>query len=271
MKSCESIEIQENNNIEVKFRNYKYKSELMNKSIVFLYALFDLAYYLIIAMGILFAFDLVSFVTDLRHNLEVSDHIFLVCDFLIVFAQHRTYEDVASFKTPRHWKYQGLVPVLVHTLPLWLAIVLTFYGGYRMLGQAAYILSYLAAFPLARKVGGNRAFVSAGYMTIASLVIGCSVMNFDLIHMFRLTQSHILTRSSIRFYRAVFKRLGQSETDAYSLGQVTGGLFGCWYAYDDWMHPLLWYIMAFIVARMLPREWLASSKVYPYRDPSSDK
>jgi hypothetical protein len=207
-------------------------------------------------------FETVSWFVNLQECIQVWDHFFLLGDFMLVFMQHRTYEDIAHRRPPRHWKYQGMVPVLVHLLPLWFAIILTLLDRHRFMAQLMYIVSYLAAFPLARRVGGrNRSIVSAGYMSIATITIMCALTDYDPIHLFRLTQSHILTRSSVPLYQVVLRI---PSPDAYTCGQLTGGIFGCWYAFNNWILPLLWVVLSIALTRLLPGPWLDSVKSYPY-------
>jgi len=183
--------------------------------------------------------------------------------------QHRTYEDIANVRVPRHWSYQGLLPVLIHTIGLWLGNVLTFVNCSRHIAQLSYGIAYAASFPLARKVGGSqRAWISSGYMCISIIAIMQGLLDYDPIYIFRLTQSHILTRSSIRFYRLLARNCGVWTIEtAYTLGQLTGGLFGCYYSFGNITIPLLWWISAYILSITAPIHWIQSVQQYPYSDP----
>jgi hypothetical protein len=198
------------------------------------------------------------------HNLDI---FFLLCDFLIVFMQHRTYEDIGKLRVPRHWSYHGLLPVLVHTLGLWIGNILTFMNCHRVIAQISYGIAYAASYPLARKVGGSRAWVSSGYICISIIAIIQGLLNYDPIYIFRLTQSHILTRSSIRLYRFLGSKFGfWTEHTAYSMGQLTGGLFGCYYSFENITVPLLWWVSSCIMSVSVPIRWIVSTRQYPYND-----
>lgn len=197
------------------------------------------------------------------------DSFFFFCDFAIVLMMHRTYEDISNIRIPRHWSYQGLIPVLVHTIGLWIGNVLTIMNGNRSIAQLSYGIAYAASLPLARKVGGSqRAWISSGYICISVIAITQGLLDYDPIYIFRLTQSHILTRSSKRLYRLLSSNCGVwSIETAYTLGQLTGGLFGCYYSFGNITIPLLWWISAYIMSISLPIHWIQSGIQYPYSDP----
>lgn len=198
------------------------------------------------------------------HNLDL---FFLCCDFAIVFMQHKTYEDIGNLRVPRHWSYQGLLPVMVHTICLWIGNILTFTDNYRFIAQLSYVIAYLASYPLARKVGGTRALVSSGYICISIIAITQALLDYDPIYIFRLTQSHILTRSSIRFYRFIGSQFGiLTINTSYNMGQLTGGLFGCYYSFENIIVPLLWWFSAYIMSITFPLCFLVSTQQYPYKD-----
>lgn len=199
------------------------------------------------------------------HNLDI---FFLLCDFAIVFMQHKTYEDIGNLRVPRHWSYQGLLPVIIHTVGLWIGNILVYTDSYRYIAQLSYAIAYLASYPLARKVGGDyRAMVSSGYICISIIAVIQALLDYDPIYIFRLTQSHILTRSSIRFYRFLGSNFDAwTEQTAYSWGQLTGGLFGCYYSFENIVAPLLWWVSAYIMSITVPLYLLVSGKHYPYRD-----